>query len=90
MYSHITAAAALNVSQGRSRKVLVTVNGTLAGTITVSDETGTTGLPVVAIITNPTVGSSYEYWDIANGVTITPSNTCDITVGVSSGMGGNQ
>ena len=90
MYRHLTANSAINIAQGGSRKVIITNNGALTGTITVSDETGTSGAPVVAVITNPTVGSQYEYWDIKTGVTITPSATCDITVSVSSGMGGNQ
>lgn len=90
MYAHLTAASAINVAQGHSRKILLTVNSALTGTITISDETGTTGSPVVAIITNPTVGSQYEYWDIKNGVTVTPSATTDATISVSSGQGGNQ
>jgi hypothetical protein len=89
-YAHITAGSAANISQGRSRKVIIQVNAALTGTITVSDETGTTGSPVIGIITNPTVGTQYEYWDIKNGVTVTPSTTCEVTCSISSGMGGNQ
>jgi hypothetical protein len=85
-YKHITAGSAISIS-GACSRVLVTVNTALTGTITVSDETGTTGSPVVAVITNPTVGSMYEYWDLKQGVCITPSATCDITVSTTGQYG---
>ena len=87
MYKYITASGAVNQFQGRARKLLVTVNTALTGTITISDETGTGGTPLVGIITNPTVGSSYEYWDIKNGVTVNPSATCDISVNIDGSQG---
>lgn len=90
MYKHVTAGSAVNVSQGGSRKVLVQFNQALTGNVIVSDETGTAGSPIIATITNPTVGTQYEYWDIKTGVSVTPSTTVDLTVSVSSGMGGNQ
>lgn len=86
-YRHLTAAAAVNIATGRISKVLLTNNIALTGTITISDETGTAGTPVVAIITNPAVGNQYEYWDFQTGVTITPSATCDITVNTASSYG---
>lgn len=86
-YSHITAGSAVNLAQNAINKVIVTVNAALTGTITVSDEKGTTGSPVVGIITNPTVGSRYEYWDFKSGLTITPSTTCEITVNIDGGRG---
>lgn len=84
--SYIVAAATTQVFTGISRKVLITVNAALTGTITVIDGTsGTTGN--VAIITNPTVGSSYEYWDFKDGVRIVTSATCDITVNADGSYG---
>lgn len=86
-YFYITAAAAVNLQKDRVRKVLITVNASVTGTITISDETGTTGTPVVGIITNPTVGTNYEYWDFKTGVTITPSAISNLTVNVDSSYG---
>lgn len=79
MYTYITTGATTQVKTGNIYSVLITVNAALTGTITIIDgTTGTTGN--VAIITNPTVGSSYRYWDLANGLRIVTSTTCDITV----------
>jgi hypothetical protein len=89
-YSNVTVSGPANVSTGRSRKVLIQVNKALTGTIVVSDETATAGTPVIGTITNPTVGLQFEYWDMKNGVTVNPSVATDVTVSVSSGMGGNQ
>lgn len=86
-YSHITASGAVNIAKDRIRAMKITVNGALTGTITVSDEVATAGTPVVAVITNPTVGTVYEYWDFKNGVTINPSATCDITCNADSSFG---
>lgn len=88
-YFHVTTGSAANLEKNRIRKVLVTVNSALTGTITLSDETGTGGTPVVGIITNPTVGTSYEYWNFKTGVTVTPSATCEITVNTDSSNGPN-
>ena len=91
-YAHITASGATGgqVSQGHARKTLIQFNGGITGIVTVSDETSTAGTPLIATITNPTVGQQYEYWDIKNGVTVMSNVACDITVNVSSGMGSNQ
>lgn len=79
--SYITAATTTQVWTGRARRILITVNEALTGTITVIDGTaGTTAN--VAIITNPTVGTYYEYWGFDNGVRIVTSATCDICVSV--------
>lgn len=86
-YLHITTGAAVNVDTGRLRKVQIQVNAALTGTITLSDETGTSGSPVVGIITNPTVGQRYEYWSLKNGLTVTPSTTCEITAMTDSSSG---
>lgn len=86
-YKHVTAGSAANLAKNAVSKVKITVNAALTGTITVSDETSTAGTPVVGVITNPTVGSVYEYWDLQNGVTVTPSTTCEITVNMSSTYG---
>lgn len=83
IYANLTATgpvAADQVYSGPARKVIVQVNAALTGTIKVSDETATASTPLVATITNPTVGSVYEYWGFKNGVTVVPSATCDITV----------
>lgn len=78
-YSYITTGTTTQVYTGKVKKILIQVNTALTGTITVVDGTsGTTGN--VAIITNPTVGTKYEYWGIENGVRIVTSTTCDITV----------
>lgn len=87
MYKHVTTGSAANIAQGRISKAIITVNAALTGTITVSDETSTAGTPVVAVISNPTVGSKFEYWDFQTGLTVTPSTTCDITVNASSTYG---
>lgn len=76
--SYITAAATTQVC-GPIKKVLITINAALTGTIKVIDnDTGTTAN--VATITNPAVGDYYEYWDFTVGVRIVTSATCDITV----------
>lgn len=54
---------------------MVQINLALTGNIVVADANGT-----VATITNPTVGSKYEYWDLVGPVTVNPSTTTDITV----------
>ena len=87
MTTHITTGSAINLATSKVRKVHVTVNAALTGTITISDETGTSGSPVIAIITNPTVGTSYDYYDFTKGVCVTPSTTCEISVSVSSSFG---
>lgn len=84
--SYITAAATTQVHTGKLKKVHITVNGALTGTITVID--GTSGTTAdVAVITNPTVGSSYEYWDFEEGLRLVTSATCDITVNYTGTSG---
>jgi hypothetical protein len=79
--ANITSATTTQVS-GPVHRVLVQVNAALTGTITLYDATtGTTG--VSAVITNPGVGSVFEYWDFAVGVRVVTSATCDITVSFS-------
>ncbi len=88
-YSHITASGATgaNLQQGRIATVLITVNNSITGVLTVSDETSTAGTPLVATITNPTLGTAYEYWDLKNGLTVQSNVACDITVNTYSGRG---
>ncbi len=88
-YAHLTASGATgsNVAQGHTRKVIIQYNNTVAGVTTVSDESGTAGTPVVATITNPTLGQRYEYWDMKNGVTVQSTVNVDMTVSTSSGQG---
>jgi hypothetical protein len=79
IYSYITTGTTTQVYSGQVKKFIIQVNAALTGTITLYDATsGTTG--GFGIITNPTVGSSFEYWGIQNGVRIVTSTTCDITV----------
>jgi hypothetical protein len=76
--AYITTSAETQVS-GACKKVLIQVNAALTGTIKVIDnDTGSTAN--VATITNPTVGSQYEYYDFTVGVRIVASGACDITV----------
>jgi len=88
-YFHITSSGAVNLEKNRIRKVLITVNAALTGTITISDETGTGGTPVIGIITNPTVGTPYTYYNLKTGLTVNPSATCEITVNTDGSNGPN-
>ena len=84
--SYITTAATTQVVIGVVRKAVVQVNKALTGTITVID--GTTGTTAnVAIITNPTVGTRYEYFNLTSGLRIVTSATCDITVTAIESVG---
>jgi hypothetical protein len=77
----ITDNTETQVRTGRANRVLLQANAALTGTIKVIDNTtGTTAN--VATITNPTVGSQYEYWDFESGVRIIASGACNITVNV--------
>ena len=83
--AYITTATTTQVA-GPCRKVFIQVNAALTGTITVIDnDTGTTAN--IAIITNPTVGQQYEYWDFVTGVRIVTSAICDITVQTDGSYG---
>lgn len=91
-YAHLTASGSTgsNVAQGHIRKALITTNLGITGVITVSDETGTAGTPVIGIITNPTTGLQYEYWNMKTGLTVQSTVAMDITVNTDSSTGGNQ
>jgi len=85
--TYITTATTTQVS-GPCKKMLITVNNSLTGTIGVID--GDSGTTVnTALITNPTSGNRYEYWNFAIGARIVTSATCDITVN-TDGSYGNQ
>lgn len=72
------------VYTGACSKVILQANAALTGTIKVID--GTSGSTAnVATITNPTVGSVYEYWDFTSGVRIVASGACNITVSAGDG-----
>lgn len=88
IYKHIVASGAVNQYSGVVRELLIQVNAALTGTITISDETGTSGTPAVAVITNPTVGSQYIYRGLQTGVTINASTTCDITASMDLSFSG--
>lgn len=84
MKAYIVDNTATQVFTGRATRVLIQANAALTGSIKVIDNTsGTTAN--VATITNPTVGSTYEYWDFDTGVRIIASGACDITVNVETG-----
>ncbi len=84
--TYITTGATTQCFTGAVSKVLIQVNAALTGTITVID--GTSGTTAnVAVITNPTVGGKYEYWDFQSGVRVVTSTTCDICVNTSSSHG---
>lgn len=82
--SYIVDSTATQVETSAVSKALITVNAALTGTIKVIDGlSGTTAN--VATITNPTVGSQYEYWNFASGVRVIASGACDITVSTDGG-----
>ena len=84
--SYITTAATFQVHTGQATKVRIQVNAALTGSVTVIDGiAGTTAN--VAVITNPTVGSSFEYYGFTSGVRIVTSATCDITISVNDSFG---
>jgi hypothetical protein len=87
MYAHIVDTTVTQVFTGYVRKALIQVNAALTGTITVYNATGSNTTPVVAVITNPTVGSMYEYWDLETGFKVVASTTCDITASGDAGRG---
>lgn len=77
--SYIVDTTETQVMTGACKRVVLTVNAALTGSIKVIDNTsGTTAN--VATITNPTVGTVYEYYDFTTGVRIIASAACDITV----------
>ena len=83
--TYITNATTTQCS-GPCKKVAIQVNAALTGTINVIDDVaGTTAN--VAVITNPTVGSRFEYWTFVTGVRIVTSATCDITVNTDGSYG---
>lgn len=81
MALHITASGAVTVAPACNR-LLIQVNKALTGTITVISNSVT-----IAVITDPTVGSQYEYWKLQDPVTVNPSATTDITVSVDGSRG---
>lgn len=85
-YQHITDTTATQVMTGPVRKAVIQVNAALTGTITIYDS-ATTTTPTVAVITNPTVGSYYEYWNLASGMRVVASGTCDITASADGSHG---
>ena len=77
-YKYITDNTATNVESGYVKKAIIQVNAALTGSIKVID--GITGTDAnVATITNPTVGSKYEYNGLKTGFRIIASGSCDIT-----------
>lgn len=86
MYSMITDNTETQVASGVVRRALIQVNAALTGTIKVID--GTSGTTAnVATITNPTVGSQYEYLDLKTGLRVIASGACNITVSAIQSIG---
>lgn len=84
--AYIVDSTATQVDTGFVNKAIIQVNAALTGSIKVID--GTSGTTAnVATITNPTVGSFYEYWGFNTGVRVIASTTCDITVSTDSSFG---
>jgi len=73
---YITASGSQTIA-ANANGLLVQVNTALTGTITLA-----AGGTTFAVITNPTVGSSYRYNGLRNqgAITVNPSTSCDITV----------
>jgi hypothetical protein len=73
---YITASGSQPVTTAATG-ILVTVNAALTGTITLQ-----AGSTTFAIITNPTVGSSFRYYGLRGqgAITANPSATCNITI----------
>lgn len=84
-YAYITDGTATQVS-GPARRAVIQVNAALTGSIKVID--GTSGSTAnVATITNPTVGTRYEYWGLKTGFRVVASGSCDITASTESPWG---
>lgn len=81
MRLHVTASGSAAVCTG-ARKLIIQSNKALTGTITLADGAGT-----VAVITDPAVGSMFEYWSLTGAITVNPSATCDITVSTDGSHG---
>lgn len=79
-YSNITDNTPTQCKTGAGVLKKIVVNAALTGTIKVIDNTtGTTAN--IATITNPTVGSVFNYeCDFTTGLLIIASGTCNITV----------
>lgn len=80
---NITASGATNI--GQARALLLQFGAALTGNVVVATLGSTqydTTAQTIDTITNPTVGSRYEYGGLfgQGNVTITPSTTCDLTV----------
>lgn len=85
-YRYITDTTETQVSTGNVLRAVIQVNAALTGTIKVID--GTSGTTAnVATITNPTVGSRYEYYFLRTGLRVIASGACDITVSAQQSTG---
>lgn len=80
---YITTAATYNI--GKQSAIFIQVNAALTGTITVAalgDTQYGTAAQTIAVITNPTVGSSFRYGGLHTygQITIVNNATTDSTV----------
>lgn len=85
LHAYLTATgpvAANVIYAAPAKRAIVQVNAALTGSLTVYDASTTAQTGTAATITNPTVGTRYEYWGFNNGVVVVPSTTCDATVSV--------
>lgn len=77
-YAHLTSSTT-QVASGKIYSTKIVNNLGITGTITVVDNiSGTT--PVVAVITNPLAGDTFEYWGLQTGLRVICSTTSDVTV----------
>jgi len=84
--ANITDNTATQVATGAVIKAVIQVNAALIGNIKVIDDTsGTTAN--VATITDPTVGTRYEYYNLANGLRVIASTNCNITASAIQSIG---
>lgn len=88
-YAHITAsgATAPAVLSGNFRKALVVVNTAYPYAISLSDSATATGAANLASVTGAAAGTTLEYWDIDNGISISTPVNPDITISVDGSFG---
>ena len=84
MNKRITASGEQTIAFA-PRKLRINVNGSLTGTITVTDDVPATpelaaNTQTRAVITNPVVGDTFLFGQFRGTVKVNPSATCDITI----------
>ena len=74
-YSYVTVSGPQLIMAGKVKKAIVQVNNAITGTLTIADSATAAATPVVGAITNPTLGSKFEFWDIKDGLCVGASTT---------------